>query len=174
MRFTSTSTIAHPRAEVFAAYRDRLPEIVSFMDDISHIVVLSREEDGDTVTLHNEWHSAREVPKVAQAFIKPDQLQWDDHATWNQADFTCAFNIKTRAFRDAVTCTGTNRFVEDGDVTKVILEGDFEVDVQQIPGVPRLLAGRIAPQIEKFIVQLIQPNLEKTNQAVGRFLDAQG
>jgi len=65
-------------------------------------------------------------------------------------------------------------FVEDGDVTKVVLEGDFEVDVKQIPGVPRLLAGRIAPQIEKFIVQLIQPNLEKTNQAVGTFLDAQG
>jgi len=174
MRFTSTSTIAHPRAEVFAAYRDRLPEIVAYMDDISKIVVLSREADGAIVKLHNEWHSAREVPKVAQAFIKPDQLQWDDHATWDASAFTCHFDIKTRAFREAVHCTGTNRFVEDGDVTKVVLEGDFEVDVKQIPGVPRLLAGRIAPQIEKFIVQLIQPNLEKTNQAVGTFLDAQG
>lgn len=174
MRFTSTSTIAHPRAAVFAAYRDRLPEIVAYMEDISEVVVLSRADEGGVTTLHNEWHSAREVPKVAQAFIKPDQLQWDDYASWDEGAFRCTFDIKTRAFREAVRCHGTNTFVEEGGVTKVVLEGLFEVDLKHIPGVPRLLAGRIAPQIEKFIIQLIQPNLEKTNQAVGAFLDAQG
>ncbi len=172
MRFTSTSTIDHPLDQVFAAYRDRLPDVVPFMDDIESVVVLDRSESGDVVTLHNEWSSANEIPAVARSFLTRDQLKWDDHATWDGAAHQCRFDIKTRAFRDAVRCTGTNTFTADGDRTRVVLEGVFEVDVKAIPGVPKLLAGRIVPQIEAFIVKLIQPNLEKTNDAVGRFLDA--
>lgn len=173
MRFTSTSTIPFPREEVFRTYRDRLPEVVAFMDDIESVTVQDRREDGARVILHNEWSSAREVPKVAQGFLKPDQMKWDDYATWDEASFLCHFDIRTRAFRDAVSCKGTNTFRDLGDKTEVVLDGDFEVDLKSIPGVPRLLAGRIAPQIEKFIIGLIQPNLETTNQAVSRFLSAQ-
>lgn len=175
MKFRSESLIHHPRDKVFAAYRDRLVEVVPYLDDIEAVVVRSRKEEGDTVTLHNEWRSGREVPSAAKAFLKPDQLAWDDYATWRGSDHTCHFDIKTRAFRDAVRCVGTNTFTETpSGGTKVVLEGDFEVALHGIPGVPSFLARTIIPQVEKFIIALIQPNLEKTNQAVERFLDAQG
>ena len=174
MKFRSESTIAHPREAVFAAYRDRLPEIVKFIDDISGVNVLSREDEGSITRLHNEWVSDREVPSVAASFIKPEHLRWDDYATWDESNFTCAFDIKTRAFTDAVRCTGRNLFVSDPRGTRVILEGDFDVKDISVPGVPKFMAKRMIPQIEKFIISLIRPNLEKVNHALGAYLDAQG
>ncbi len=173
MKFRSESLIHHPLEAVFSAYRDRLPEVVPYLDDIASVVVASRKEEGDVVRLHNTWSSSREVPAVAKAFLRPDQLAWDDHAVWRTSDHTCGFSILTRAFGDAVTCTGTNTFSAVAGGTRVVLEGDFVVAIYGIPGVPSFLAKRIVPEVEKFIVGLIQPNLEKTNAAVGRFLDDQ-
>lgn len=173
MKFRSESFIPHPRDAVFVAYRDRLADVVPYLDDIQAVVVHAREESGPIVKLHNEWRSAREVPQVARAFLKPDQLAWDDHATWDASKHTCTFDIRTRAFRDAVKCVGGDTFLEVPGGTKVVLEGDFEIALNGIPGVPSLLARTIVPQVEKFILSLIQPNLEKVNVAVGRYLDAQ-
>jgi hypothetical protein len=173
MKFRSESTIAHPRAAVFAAYRDRLPELVPYLDDISAVNVLRRSEEGTLVRMHNEWVSNREIPAVAQAVIKPEHLRWDDHAVWDASAFQCRFEIKTRAFTDSVRCVGTNLFLEDPLGTRVVLEGEFEIKDINVPGVPSFLAKRLVPQIESFIIALIRPNLEKVNQALGRFLDAQ-
>ncbi|MCB9680963.1 MAG: hypothetical protein H6733_05775 [Alphaproteobacteria bacterium] len=174
MKFRSESFIAHPREAVFTTYRDKLADVVAFLDDIKQVNVLDRTEKGDTVVLHNEWVSDREIPSVAQAFLKPEQMRWDDYATWDAASYTCTFEIKTRAFTDAVRCVGGDTFLEVDGGTKVILEGDFDVNVTSLPGVPSFLAKRVVPQVEKFIIALIQPNLEKVNEAIGRYLDAQG
>jgi hypothetical protein len=173
MQFRTESTIGHPRDAVFAAYRDRLPEIAAYLDDISEIRVLSRAEEAGLVKLHNEWASSREVPAVARGFLKPEHLRWDDYASWDAAAWTVTYAIHTRAFTDAVNCTGRNTFIDEGGRTRIVLEGTFDVDVKAVPGVPRLLAGTVKPQVEKFIVALIQPNLERVNTAVGRFLDDQ-
>jgi hypothetical protein len=174
VQFRSESFIAHPVQEVFRTYRDRLPEVVPYLDDISAVNVLKRDEKGGLVELHNEWVSQREIPKAAAAILKPEHLRWDDYATWDESKLACTFEIRTRAFRDAVRVTGGDTFEAVPGGTKVILSGDFHLDIQAIPGVPSFLAKTLLPQVEKFIVGLIQPNLEQVNRAIGRFLDAQG
>ena len=174
MQFRVESFIAHPVEEVFRTYRDRLSEVVPYLDDIAAIHVHKREVNGTIVKLHNEWVSNREIPKVAQAVLKPEHLRWDDHATWDEAARKCDFEIRTRAFGDGVRVTGHDDFVSVPGGTKVVLVGDFHIDLKSIPGVPSFLAKTLLPQVEKFIVGLIQPNLERTNAAIGRFLDAQG
>lgn len=171
MEIRSESRIRHPRVAVFRAYRDRLPELAPYLDDIKEIRVLSRKEEAGVVNLHNEWVSDREIPSFAQKILKPEYLRWDDFAVWTEGAFTCDWTIKTRAFTDAVSCKGRNTFVEDGQGTRVVLTGDLTIDLREIPGVPRLLAGTIAPQVEKFIISLITPNLEKVNASLQRFLD---
>lgn len=172
MKFRNESLIQHPRDRVFSTYRDHLAEVVRYMDDISAIHTLSRAEEGGVVRLHNEWVSGKEVPAVAQSIVKPEHLRWDDFATWDGSKFLCSFEIKTRIYTDKVRCVGTNTFFAEGDRTRVVLEGEFAVSLDGIPGVPWLLAKTLTPQVEKFIINLIQPNLEKTNLAVGAFLDA--
>lgn len=174
MKFHSESRIAHGRDKVYTAYRDRLRDFATRIDDIEAVNVLSREEQGDVTRVHNEWVSDREIPSVARKFLKPEHLRWDDFAEWNDGEHKVRFEIKTRVFPDAVKCVGTNTFIEDGDGTRVVLEGDFQVDLKKVSGIPRFLRSTIVPQVEKFIVSLITPNLTNTNTALGDFLDAEG
>jgi hypothetical protein len=171
LEIKSESKIHYPRERVWLAYRDRLPEIAKYNRDIKEILVLSRTESGPIVELHNEWASAAEVPPVASKLLRPEQLRWDDFARWDGDTYVCDWTIRTRAFTDAVTCVGRNAFLEDGDGTRVVLTGDFAIDLNEIPGVPKFLASTIAPQVEKFIVSLITPNLERINESLEKFLD---
>ena len=173
MKIESESSIAHPVARVFDAYRDRLPEVAAYLEDIREIKVLSRDEEGDVTRLHNEWASDKDVPAIAAKFIKPEHLLWDDFAVWHASETRCTWEIKTRAFTEAVRCTGETALVSDGERTRVALRGELSIDTSAIAGIPKFLAGRITPQIEKFIVSLVTPNLESTNSAIGRFLDDQ-
>ncbi len=51
------------------------------------------------------------------------------------------------------------------------LTGTLVIDLKEIPGVPSFLGRRLAPQVERFIVSLITPNLEAVNTSIQRFLD---
>lgn len=173
MEIKSESRILYPREVVYRAYRDRLPEVAAYIPDIKAVVVKQRrEDDGSVVRLQNEWISDAEVPAFARRFLSSEMLRWDDFATWDEKVFACDWRIKTRAFTDAVTCGGRNLFVADGpNATRVVLSGDLKIDLKEIPGVPKFLAGTVGPQVEKFIVSLITPNLVRVNESLGRFLD---
>ena len=173
MRIHSESIIRHPRQAAFAAYRDQLGDIVPYLDDIREIRVAKRVVVGDSVKLHNIWVADREIPSFAKTFLKPHMLQWDDYADWRQDEHRCHWRLET-FFKDGVRCTGMNTFLAvDANTTRVVLEGDLKIDLKKIPGVPRLLAGRMGPQVEKFIVSLISPNLQKVNDSLQRYLDDQ-
>ena len=174
MKIHSESRIAYPREQVYLAYRDRLPEIARYIPDIKTIETLTREATDTGVRLHNAWVSQSEIPAVVSKFIRPEHLRWDDHAEWNDAGSYVDWTIKTRAFTEAVACSGRNEILEDGDGTLVRLTGDFHINLKEISGVPSFLAKRLAPQIEKFIVTMITPNLEEVNASIQRFLDAEG
>ncbi len=174
MKIHSISMIHHPREAVFRAYRDRLSEIAAYIPDVREIAVQNRQEADGIVSLHNVWKAQREVPTALKVVLKPEALEWDDYARWDEAAFICDWEIKTRVFRDKVTCKGRNTFTVEGSRTKVHLSGDLEIDMAKVPGVPRLLARRLGPQVEKFIVSLITPNLEQVNKSLERFLDEQG
>jgi len=174
MRIHSESMIGHPQSEVYEAYRDRLPEIAAYIPDVKEIRVESREDGDGTVKLHNLWIADREIPVFARAFLKPEMLEWDDHARWSDAESIVRWDLKLHVFTDSVTCSGTNTFVSEGDEkTKVVLEGDLDIDLKSIPGVPKLLAKGMKPKVEKFIVSLITPNLEQVNVSLQQFLDDQ-
>lgn len=176
MRIAAESLIHHPRDVVFSAYRDRLSEVAAYMDNVRAIEVVSREDGADgTVRLHNVWRANAEIPNFAQSIVKPDMLAWDDHATWDPVALRCDWNLHTRAFTEAVRCSGTNTFFEvDEHTTRVVLAGELLIDATQVRVIPRFLAGSVGPQVEKFAVALITPNLEQVNAALQRFLDAHG
>ena len=174
MRIQSESRIHHPLEIVYEAYRDRLPEIAPYTPDIKEIVVHSREDGDVGPKLHNEWRAERELPRVVQGLVTPDMLRWDDFAQWNDAENHVDWVLRIPAFPDQVRCMGRNAFFADGDrATRVVLSGELEINLKNVPGVPRLMAKRIAPMIETFIVKLITPNLEKVNSSLERFLDDQ-
>jgi hypothetical protein len=173
VKIHSESRIPYPREQVFLAYRDRMAEIAEFIPDIKEIRVVTREESDGQVILHNEWVSDREVPRVVGKIIKPEHIHCVDFATWDYLGSCATWQLKTRASTEAVSCAGTTEVIADGDGCTVRLTGDLNIALKEIKGVPNFLAKRMAPQLEKFIVSLVTPNLQQVNRSIERFLDAE-
>jgi hypothetical protein len=174
MKLEADARIPFPRTLVFSTYRDRLPQLVPHLPNIKEIAVLEREErpggtEGVTRML-NLWKASAEIPKVAQAVIKPEALAWKDHARWNQNEWTCDWRVETQMFTENVRCGGRNHFVEQGESTILEIRGELEIDLAGIRGVPKFLAGTIAPVVEKFIVALLTPNLVSVSKGLEAFL----
>jgi hypothetical protein len=176
MQINVPSTIPFARQDVFRAYRDDLTSLVQYLPNISKIEIASREEPEDgIVKLENHWYAEAKIPKVGQAFIKQDMLKWIDYAHWNLNDWTCDWRIETFFMREAVSCSGKNYFkVQSDDSTGLTITGDLTLNMKAVPGVPRLLAGAVKPQLEKFIVALITPNFHTINEGIVSFLKSQG
>jgi uncharacterized protein YndB with AHSA1/START domain len=172
----SDGTVHHPRPLVFRALRDRLVEIAAFMPNITGIDELERTEEAPgRHRLVNVWHGEGAIPAVARRFVKPHMLRWTDRAVWDEGEWTCEWSQETAFFTDRVSCSGTSRYVEvEPGTTLIEIRGGFELRLQGLPGLPSLLTRRATPAVERFIVGLITPNLQKTAVAVERFLDDEG
>ena len=170
MKIRSESRIRFPLAQVYATYRDRLPEVAAYIPDIREIEVVRREERDQGPFILNIWKAENRIPSMAQKVVKPEMLQWEDHADWDDVRTHVDWRLRIPAFEEQVRCSGRNAFFADGDGTRVVLDGELDIDIKRIPGVPRLLAGRLKPQIEQFIVKLVQPNLERVNSSLERFM----
>jgi hypothetical protein len=171
MKIETTAEIAFPREQVFAAYRDHLPELVPYLANVRGITVTSRIDEGAIVKFVNRWKGGGEIPSVVRKFLSEDLLEWDDLATWNAGDFTCAWQTIVPAFKDAVDARGKNTFVETRPgVTTLTISGDLKVDAAKVKGVPRILAGTVSPAIETFLVAAIKPNLVAVAKGVEKFL----
>ncbi len=160
---------------VYPTFRDNLKETAHYLPNIQEIEVKKHERvDPDTVEVVNLWKASEgEVPKIAQSVIKPHMLQWTDYATWHDDDMYCEWEMEVGFLPEAVSCKGTTRYIAKGDKTEVHIEGELSVDASKIPGVPRLLAGKLGSAVESFVVKLVTPNLRATNRAIEKYLASQ-
>ncbi|NJK88270.1 MAG: hypothetical protein HC923_02010 [Myxococcales bacterium] len=140
------------------------------LPNIERITVQSRSDEGSVARIVNRWVAKAEVPSVARAVVKPEMMVWLDHAVWNQDRWEVEWRIEHATFAEQVKCGGLNRYFEDGAHTRIEIRGDLSVDAARLPGVPRLLAGTVAPVIERFIVATIRPNLVSTADGVRAYL----
>jgi len=176
MQLRADAKLPFPRAKVFEAYRDKLVELLPYLPNVRSIDVKSREETGENgkiVKMLNVWHGGGEIPAAARAVLSEAMLTWDDHATWNEEDFTTAWTIKTHAMTDAVKCEGSNRYIEEGGSTVLEIRGVLEIDAKKIRGVPGFLAGKVGRTVEEFLIGKIQPNLVETVKGLQKYLESQ-
>lgn len=175
MQFTVKESIPFSRDRVLAVQRDKLPELVPYLQGIQSIVVESREDTGTVAKLVNVWRArSSEIPVALRGFVKPEMLQWTDYATWDEAASGCQWRIVLGFLPDVIECTGSTVFAEAGGRTTVTITGDITIHADRVPGVPRFMAGKIGEAIEKFVIGMIKPNLSKTNDGVTAYLRAQG
>ena len=159
MDLVADAKIPFPRPVVFAAYRDKLADLVPYLPNVREIDVRSRKENGSVVEFENVWHGGGEIPPAARAFLSEKMLSWTDFAKWDESDFTCEWRIQTHAFTEAVTCKGKNRFFEEDGTTRIEIRGSLSIDSAKVTGVPRLFAGKVSKAIEEFLGNKIRPNL---------------
>lgn len=174
MELRTEATIDQPRDVVFRAYRDELPDLISYLPNVRRIEVKSRQEKGGLVELVNVWYGGGDIPAALRAVLSESVLSWTDYASWNDQDHTCTWRNET-AFKEAVNSHGVNHFVEQGAGRTVIrIDGRIDVDASKVPGVPRLVAGKVGKLIESFLVKQVQDNLQEVARGVGRYLREKG
>lgn len=172
MRFTITDELPHPLDLVFQTHRDKLEELVEYLPNVESAKIVKRDVNGSVVKLENHWVGAStDVPAMLRPWIKAEYLSWVDFAEWDEANHTCRWRLELGVLPGAITARGETRFREEDDETIANMSGEFIVHPERLPGVPTFVAKRAAPTLEKFIVNLIQPNLRKSNAAVVEYID---
>lgn len=174
MNIHSESVLSFPLDKVYQTYRDRLPEIAAYMPDVKEIRALSRDDVAGGVKIHNRWFASAKLPSVAEKVIKPEWMQWDDYATWDDSQRHVDWHLEIPALGDQVRCSGRNSFWEADGGTLVRLTGDLQINLQKLPGMPSFMAKRLVPEVERFILRLITPNLQRVNASLEEFLKQQG
>ncbi len=175
MELRADAHIPFERPIVFAAYRDKLVEMLPYLPNVRGIEVRKREEQGKVTKLLNFWKGGGDIPAAARAFVSEAMLSWLDTATWNEEDFTCDWKIEPQAFTEAITCIGKNRFFEeDGGKTKLEIRGELSIDPKKLKGVPGFLSGKVAKAVEELLISKIRPNLVSTADGLTKYLEAHG
>jgi hypothetical protein len=166
-------TIHFPRDLVFQVYRDRLSDLGAYLPNIESITVERRTvRDDGSIELVNRWQAARtEVPAVIRPFIKPEMLQWYDYATWDSKGHVCRWRTEMVLLHGAITSEGVNYYRAIDDSTmEVHLTGTIRVEASKIPGVPRLMAGKVASAVESGVLKVTEPNLRAVSRGLEQFL----
>jgi hypothetical protein len=176
MRIKSISVLKHPCADVWITIRDRLPEVIPFIEDIESVTVQSREEGTDgTVKLVNIWKANPKLPAIVTKFLKPDMLAWTDRAEYRVKKLECAWRTEPHFFTERIKCSGVTRYepAMGGRGTRVTFDGDLELSLHNLPGVPAIFEGTLARGVETFVTALIPKNFRNLIAAVGHLLDGQ-
>lgn len=170
MLISADAMLLYPRPMVYAAYRDDLTKLLSYLPNVRNIEIKSRKDEGTRADLVNIWHGGGEIPAAARAFLSESMLSWTDYATWKEDAWTCDWRTETHAFTEAVDCKGQNRFLEVEGGTRIEIRGELKIDAKKIKGVPGFLAGKVASTVESFLAAKIQPNLVEVTEGLRKYL----
>ncbi len=171
MIISCSTRIPFPRPLVYTTYRDKLVELVPYLQNVQRIEVKSRREEGGLIHIVNEWHGGGEIPVMARTVLSEAMLSWTDYTTWNDFEFMTEWRIETHAFTKAVYCTGKNHFFEDNNGTLIESCGELTINTKQISGVPQFLAGTVGRTVEDFLGKKIEPNLLQIGEGVRHYLE---
>lgn len=167
MKFNIQDPIPLDAAEAFTLIRDEMPALVPFMPDTDEITVISREELEGEVKIVNRWRaSLNKIPGALRSFVKPEMLSWNDHARWTEEDYTARWELEAIGSNRLFSCHGETSIVEEaGEVfLKIVVE--FEIYPERVPGIPKFLAKKLGPQLEKLIGDVLSVNMRQMAQSI--------
>jgi len=170
MKFEIKDAIPLSLEEAFYLLRDEMPALVPFMADTEEITVLSREETDNGVKIVNRWRASMDkIPSALRPFVKPEMLSWNDHARWTSDDHTARWELEALGSSKLFSCQGETSIFEKEGKTFLQIVVDFEIYAENVPGVPRFLAKRLGPQVEKVIGDVLSVNMRQMSQSINAY-----
>ena len=179
MNFEKTTIVSHPASIVLETMIERMHEIVPFLPSVTRIDLISRDDLGeDQIKIVRRWQgTADAAPSGLRPFLTDEAMAWTDTALWTPSAFKVDWTLST-SMGKLYDCSGTNYFgpsPSDPDgATEMRVTGQLQVYPERLPGMPRFLGKKLAPQVEKFVVGLITPNLTDVAVGLQGYLDAAG
>ena len=172
VQFKSTSVVKHPVGLVYETMRDRLSEIVNFLEDIESVQPQERKDlAAGKVRIVNIWQAAPALPSFIAQHVKREMLAWTDRAEWDQKAQECRWEIEPHAFKEWVRCIGKTSFEPAirGEATKITFSGTLEL--QKSDKAIKMLSGSASQLVEVIVQRMIPSNFVKVTKALSHYLD---
>lgn len=176
MQFDRESKVTHPAALILDTMINRMQETVPFLPNVESIELKERTDlpDGRIKIIRRWQGSSDTVPSVLAPFLSRETLAWTDTALWIPQEYRVEWSLST-SMGKFYDCSGNNFFEPDPadpqKATRIRISGTLTVYPERLPGMPSFLGRRLAPQVEKFIVNLITPNLMDVASGLQKYLD---
>ncbi len=173
-KFKSVIIVKQPKPLVWKTMRDRLSETVPFLDNVASIAQVQREEMANgQVRLINLWKADVKIPAAIQSVLDPANLSWLDHAEWFEAANKCQWRLEPQFFTDRIRCAGSTHFEPalGGRGTRITFEGELEIAVGNIGGLPAFMQGPVSKAMEALVISLVPQNFRKITDALSLLLE---
>lgn len=176
MHFTAETPIAYPARVVVDTMMNRMHDLVPHLPNVESIdtQLIEPQPDGSVKTVRHWQGTARSVPAVMRPFVSRRSLGWMDHATWYPNELRCTWRTAPDG-GDLTSCSGTNAFRPAGEgACVIVIEGDFVVHGERLPGLPAFMGRKIAPTIERIVLSFMRPNFTSSAEGLASLLRAEG
>jgi hypothetical protein len=173
--FQQEDSIAHPADVVLDIMIQRMEAIVPFLPNVERIDTLERKRlrDGSHRVVRRWQAGSDNLPAALRTFVSPEWLMWIDTALWIPAEHKVDWTLSTK-LGHRYDCSGTNYVEPDPQApekrTRIRIAGRLDIYADRVPGIPRLLSKHLAPVVERFIIDLITPNLTSVAKGLDRYL----
>ncbi|MCA9513583.1 MAG: hypothetical protein KC635_01420 [Myxococcales bacterium] len=176
MHFTAETPIAYPARVVVDTMMNRMHDLVVHLPNVESIdtQLIEPQPDGTVKTVRHWQGTAKSVPAVMRPFVSRRSLGWMDYAVWYPDELRCEWRTVSDS-GDLTACSGTNAFRASGDGSScvMVIDGDFIVHGERLPGVPAFMGRKIAPTIERIVLSFMKPNFTSSADGLKALLDSE-
>ena len=112
------------------------------LPDVGPPEVVSRAEDGDTVTLRVSYHYTGSLDSLARRVLRSGDVAWVQETVLDRRTHRTTFSVTPKVHADRFECGGVMHLTEAGAVTERVIDGELKINV---PLFGRRAEGLILP-----------------------------
>jgi len=142
MDFRLEHTLDAPLDAVETAMVD--PEFLegTRLPDVGPPQVLSREEDGDTVTLRVSYHYTGSLDSLARRVLRTSDVAWVQETVLDRQAHRTTFTVTPKVHAERFECGGVMQLTDAGAATERVIDGELKI---KVPLFGRRAEGLILP-----------------------------
>ncbi|MEZ4317349.1 MAG: hypothetical protein R3F61_07585 [Myxococcota bacterium] len=174
MEFSVSDDAPFPRDLVFRTHRDEFERIAPRLPEVDRVALKSQSTAADgTIEQKHEWFGhPSALPFLIRPLVPPEMLRWFGHTKWNPKTFVCTWTVEVPALGPMADISGSQAYVETPTGCRIDLEGRFDFHPERVPQLKLPPGAR--PVVERFVVALIVPLMQKSAGAVVEHLRSTG
>jgi hypothetical protein len=104
------------------------------LPDVGPPKVLSREEDGDTVTLRVDYHYTGSLDSLARRVLRSSDVAWVQETKLDRSAHRTTFTVIPKVHAERFQCGGIMQLTEAGAATERVIDGELKIKVPLFGG----------------------------------------
>ena len=171
MHFENSDVVHMTPKKAYKTVRDELRELAPYIGNVQKIErVEYTKKSRNLINIVNHWYGYADIPSILKPIAKPEYLQWEDVSEWLDDKLRANFRMKSFHGKNLFDLVGSMWFMPEGKKeTRLKIAVELDIHYENLPGVPRLLAGRIEKYIKDIVTAKATPNINRLAWALNTY-----